>query len=32
MAETVAQKVLKEAGPDASLSYAVKTALKELMK
>jgi len=32
MAETVAKKVLKESGPDISLPYAVKTALKELMK
>lgn len=32
MAETVAKKVLEEAGPEMSLSYAVKTALKELMK
>jgi holliday junction DNA helicase RuvA len=32
MAETVAKKVLEDAGPEMSLSYAVKTALKELMK
>jgi holliday junction DNA helicase RuvA len=32
MAETVAKKVLEDAGPDMSLPYAVKTALKELMK
>lgn len=32
MAETVAKKVLEDSGPEMSLSYAVKTALKELMK
>jgi Holliday junction DNA helicase RuvA len=32
MAETVAKKVLEDAGPDMSLPHAVKTALKELMK